>query len=144
MAIKTKINNDYLFTTTINYSRIIKSKVNNQKGKSTMSTRAELLLELKEWSDTAQNNFAGTCRQLLEVNDAVYGDPQIRRLTAYRNTKLVVDKVMQLLETGGSYEFTANSCRIKAIAAFREGETARGEVWLDWSNNFTLNAPEEF
>jgi len=144
MAIKTKINNDYLFTTTINYSRIIKSKVNNQKGKSTMSTRAELLLELKMWSNTAQNNFAGTCRELLEANDAVHGDLQIRKLTIYRNTKLVVDKVIQLLERCESYGATVKICRDKAIAAFREGETARGEVWLDWSNNFTLNAPEEF
>jgi hypothetical protein len=56
----------------------------------------------------------------------------------------VVDRVIQALESGGSYEFAVNACRHKAIAAFREGETARGELWLDWSNNFTLNAPEEF
>jgi hypothetical protein len=109
-----------------------------------MSTRADLLLELNERSNTAQTNFAGTCRQLLEVNDAAYADYHLKRLMTQRNIKLVVDRVMQLLETGGSYEFTANSCRMKAIAAFREGETARGELWLDWSNNFTLNAPEEF
>ena len=109
-----------------------------------MSTRAELLLELKECSNTAQNNFATACRLLPEVTDAVYGDYHIRRLIAHRNTKLVVDRVIQALESGGSYEFAVNACRHKAIAAFREGETARGELWLDWSNNFTLNAPEEF
>jgi hypothetical protein len=109
-----------------------------------MSTRAELLLELKEWSDSAQKKFAEVCGLLPGVEDCVYADYHIKRLTAHRNTKLVVSTVSQLLERGESYEFTVNTCRHKAIAAFRAGETARGELWLDWSNKFTLNAPEEF
>lgn len=108
-----------------------------------MTTRTELLLELKEWSGSAQKKFAEVCGLLPGVEDCVYADFHIKRLIAHRNTKLVVSTVSQLLERGESYEFTVNTCRHKAIAAFRAGDIERGEVWIDWAGNFTLNAPEE-